>query len=229
MYQTSGSCVQLACFRVSPCGHVLCEGCLKSWFSANREGQEDLIVPYLRKKTCPYCRTEVIIRPVSVYLIKSAVTTLIPSLDPSSYTLPEEVDSQGYQPNASEPKDIWEGIFPPLAPLQGSEPVEHPGVMWDLEDGGVYRCRECLHEVFDGLCTGCGRLYPGVDEGPSEGEYEAYFNPLFDGIGPVPIEVLSDSDGYEPSFIDDGEDAGLAIPGSTEDSGAGEVFPDAPC
>ncbi|KAF8330879.1 uncharacterized protein EI90DRAFT_1107972 [Cantharellus anzutake] len=209
-------------YLVTPCGHVLCEGCLKGWFTTNCDSEEP-IVPHLRKKTCPYCRTEVKTRPVSVYLIKSAVSTIIPSLDPSSYTHPEEDASQRDQFGTLEVKDVWEGIFPPLAPSSERERAEHPDVMYDDEDGGVPRCRDCMHEIFDGMCTGCGRLYLGVDQLPSDDEgEELFFNSFFD--------VATDIDEYEPSFIDDGdqEDTHPVMRNYTDDSEADEEFHDAP-
>jgi hypothetical protein len=33
--------------------------------------------------------------------------------------------------------------------------------MYDAEDGGIYRCIECMNEIWDGVCTGCQRIYPG--------------------------------------------------------------------
>ncbi|KAF9523782.1 hypothetical protein CPB83DRAFT_653196 [Crepidotus variabilis] len=29
----------------------------------------------------------------------------------------------------------------------------------DAEDGGIYRCWDCMHEIWDGHCAGCGRRY----------------------------------------------------------------------
>jgi len=46
--------------------------------------------------------------------------------------------------------------------------------MLDLEDGGIYRCLDCMHEIWDGICTSCGRVYPGhrpdVDDGHDDDE-----------------------------------------------------------
>jgi hypothetical protein len=33
--------------------------------------------------------------------------------------------------------------------------------MYDPEDGGIYRCIDCMHEIWGGVCTNCQREYPG--------------------------------------------------------------------
>ncbi|KAL7284655.1 hypothetical protein ACG7TL_001952 [Trametes sanguinea] len=67
--------------------------------------------------------------------------------------------------------DIWAGIFRP-APNRnvGVFPDGQPPALLqqlmglrDEEDGGIYRCIDCHHEIWDGACSECGRVYPGHD------------------------------------------------------------------
>ena len=46
----------------------------------------------------------------------------------------------------------------PMFRKQGAEHA-HPRLIIDDEDGGTPRCPECLHEVVDEECTGCGLHY----------------------------------------------------------------------
>jgi hypothetical protein len=36
--------------------------------------------------------------------------------------------------------------------------------MYDAEDGGIYRCLDCMHEIWDGVCSSCGRVYSGHED-----------------------------------------------------------------
>lgn len=110
--------------------------------------------------------------------------------------------------------------------------------MLDMEDGGVYRCLDCMHEIWDGICTACNRVYPGhqVDtpfgEGEmfddSDGDEEPHFWPHFAGpfegevLMPIPgtwwnesgdedeeSEAHDAEDGYD-SFIDDDDEGHAA-------------------
>jgi hypothetical protein len=51
--------------------------------------------------------------------------------------------------------------------------------MYDAEDGGVYRCLDCMHEIFRGRCTSCNRAYPGHHD-YDEDEDEDYEDMPFD-------------------------------------------------
>lgn len=51
-------------------------------------------------------------------------------------------------------------VLPRLDEPPGGSRLEDMG-MYDAEDGGIYRCIECMNEIWDGVCTGCDRLYPG--------------------------------------------------------------------
>ncbi|TFK75665.1 hypothetical protein BDN72DRAFT_831994 [Pluteus cervinus] len=172
-------------FALAPCGHVTCYNCLVRWFtSPPDEGapparhQQNHIY---RRKTCPVCRTVVIERPVEVWGIKSMVSTLARS---GLAVLPEGVEpiQTGSAPaaNATGPRndDPWHNIFraahrlrgiaPPIAAPQNAEGggnnLEDLG-MYDAEDGGIYRCLDCMHEIWDGVCSSCNRPYPGHQAG----------------------------------------------------------------
>jgi hypothetical protein len=73
------------------------------------------------------------------------------------------------EPSAAPVEDPWQTTFPKsMAYYPGWEdlalfrdiPQEDLGIQ-DMEDGGVFRCIDCLHEIEDGACSSCGRLYPG--------------------------------------------------------------------
>jgi hypothetical protein len=107
---------------------------------------------------------------------------------------------------AGEGRDPWHGIFKRKQGwgrtirerldgvdlerdiFERSEDEDERGIL-DHEDGGVYRCYDCLHEIWDGLCSNCGRVYPDVDG--DEDDQDFYLE--------------SDED----DFGDDGDDVGL--------------------
>ncbi|THH12436.1 hypothetical protein EW146_g7699 [Bondarzewia mesenterica] len=95
-------------YALSPCGHVLCQGCLQEWFRsapANNDGMDtDDVSVIFRKKTCPCCRATVVSRPLPLFLIKSMVSSINRTKEPAS----------AHQP--SPPPDVddpWVGLFPP--------------------------------------------------------------------------------------------------------------------
>ncbi|KAJ7856602.1 hypothetical protein B0H13DRAFT_2576569 [Mycena leptocephala] len=175
-------------YALAPCGHIACYNCLVAWFTS--EPEEQHFGP--RKKTCPNCRATIKERPVEVWNIKELVAGLLRSglisgLSPGP-PLPPALP--GPAQRADTPQDPWHNIFrypyqhprfhPPLA--NGELPSVEDMGMLDMEDGGVYRCLDCMHEIWDGICTSCHREYPGhrINDGPDE-----------DG------EMFGDSDGDE--------------------------------
>ena len=208
---------------LTPCGHVACESCLVMWFSQPVEGGQDLemplLAPAMKKKTCPTCRAEVRSRPLVAYLIKSALHTVLPCLDPSTY-------DKMAPPSSHRPEDPWKGIFPDEL---GSNAARHrdnihqayPEVIIDEEDGGVPRCPVCLHEIFDGVCTGCSRLYAGISDDEDNDDIDSnsgilpwqrlYFPDTGVAAGPAgwtysDDDHSEDDEAYESSFIEDGDD-----------------------
>lgn len=79
-------------------------------------------------------------------MVRSVVSS---SLLPSSFASPAPPPA---------PEDPWAETFPPLR-RPNAEDVEDMGML-DAEDG-VYRCLDCLHEIWDGVCSECGREYHG--------------------------------------------------------------------
>lgn len=143
-----------------------------------------------KKKTCPHCRAVVHDRPIEVWSLKEMVLSVAKSgladpesvpleLRPSTSTAPTAVHAPGVS------DDPWHGIFAPIGKAHAVfDPYDDdyddyddmpldwlefaPGLgdagrmgIRDDEDGGVYRCVGCMHEIWDGECTHCGRLYPG--------------------------------------------------------------------
>ena len=111
-------------------------------------------------------------------------------------------------------QDPWVNIFPPTLPRTAIPPVEgSPGDlgMYDAEDQ-VYRCLDCMHEIWGGSCSQCGRHYSGhgvdaSDDNASGEEHRARwgFLPAMERIMGWPhggVDV-SDDGSFESSFIDD--------------------------
>jgi hypothetical protein len=77
---------------------------------------------------------------------------------------------------------------------------------YDMEDGGIYRCVDCYHEIWEGVCTSCNRRYPGHnylddddddirfddsdDDDEDDGGYDAHFR---GGIGRFMEAIMNDS------------------------------------
>jgi hypothetical protein len=65
---------------------------------------------------------------------------LPPQMDPNHYGHPQAPGGAG--PNGGEADRQQMGWF-------------------DMEDGGIYRCVDCYHEIWEGVCASCNRRYPG--------------------------------------------------------------------
>ncbi|KAF8653395.1 hypothetical protein AX16_003967 [Volvariella volvacea WC 439] len=144
-----------------------------------------------RKKTCPVCRAIIIERPVEVWTIKSMVTTLVRSglasnpatEDDLALALPATATTSTSGANGNgasgsnsatitEPQppnnsrgsrnsnsnDPWHGIF------HGAQNANRGGIenmgIFDEEDS-MWRCVDCTHEIWDGVCSNCERMYRG--------------------------------------------------------------------
>ena len=135
-----------------------------------------------RRKNCPVCRAAIVERPVEMWGIKSMVASLVRSglvelPAPAAPHLPVASGEGAGGPAGDNNRnnDPWRNIFRRRLPggglnglLFGQPPAaaqmdEHRGDMgwFDEDDGGVYRCIECFHEIWDGVCSGCNRAYPG--------------------------------------------------------------------
>lgn len=210
-------------YALAPCGHLACYECLVQWFTAPPPGTPgaagaapvngqpgnanlnvDVPAPapqpnyraYARKKTCPHCRSVVQDRPVEVWGIKSMVSGLVHS-GLLAGSLPPVPALRLPDANMADP---WAGIFrkpynfdhQPHGDPEAS--IEDMG-MYDAEDGGIYRCLDCMHEIWGGVCSGCHREYPGHhdsddsdDEGPG----------LWGGPPFMDMDMMDeDEEGYE--------------------------------
>ncbi|KAF8489696.1 hypothetical protein F5888DRAFT_1155003 [Russula emetica] len=203
-------------FALSPCGHVSCYRCLVNWFNVDQQpdGLEGGSV--FRKKTCPHCRAVVHGRPVEAWNVKDMVTTVVQSNLGQDFHQSADINFKEAAPTISETpqQDPWVNIFPPtllrpaIPPVEGSTDVFG---MYDAEDQ-VYRCLDCMHEIWGGLCSQCGRHYSGhdvdaSDENASGEEHRARWSilPAMERIMGWPHGNVDESDdgSYESSFIDD--------------------------
>ena len=143
------------------------------------------------------------------------VATVVQSGLGQDFHQPADVDLKEAAATISETpqQDLWVNIFPPtllrpaILPVEGSPDVFG---MYDAEDQ-VYRCLDCMHEIWGGSCSQCGRHYSGhdvdaSDENASGEEHRARWSilPAMERIMGWPHDNVDESDGsYESSFIDD--------------------------
>ncbi|KAI9444342.1 hypothetical protein H4582DRAFT_2071939 [Lactarius indigo] len=207
-------------FALTPCGHVSCYSCLINWFNADRQPDELEGDHVFRKKTCPQCRAVVRGRPIEAWNIKDMVAVVAKSGLALDFPPPAEVDpNEAASGEPADPelpsRDPWANVFPPLPLRTGLSPTGgSPDAfgMFDAEDQ-VYRCLDCMHEIWGRSCSHCGRHYDGHnvdlsdDEAPPE-EHHAIWSimPAMEHImgWPRATRVDGSEDGsYEASFIDD--------------------------
>ncbi|KAI0305182.1 hypothetical protein B0F90DRAFT_1702157 [Multifurca ochricompacta] len=211
-------------FALSPCGHISCYNCLVNWFKADQHPDVSSDGPVFRKKTCPHCRAIVRERPIEAWNVKDMVAAVVKSgfgryPRPSVEIRSEVVALREFTDLAAPPRDPWVDIFPPLQSRPGFPHFEGPpdalGV-FDAEDQ-VYRCLDCLHEIWGDSCSQCGRHHPGhgadaSDDDESDEERNGIWSIL-----PVMEHIMgwshgdgvneSEDESYEASFIDDGDDS----------------------
>lgn len=220
-------------YALSPCGHLACYNCIVSWFKAPPPEDRPALPPItFRKKTCPHCRAVVKDRPVQVWGVKSIVSNFAKSgLLQGSFLTPDESNQDAGT------ADPWDGIFHEISHSGHDNFGLGRGLgLLDEEDGGVFRCYDCLHEIWDGICSHCGREYlfnedyDAFDDDDDALEWLGH-NPLaWAGRLPSPdsdpdlphgiIRVMSDDDedhaeeedDYEGSFIDDENDVARISP-----------------
>lgn len=202
-------------YALAPCGHVACYDCLVQWFNAPPADNRPAAPAIVRKKTCPHCRAVVRDRPAEIWTIKN-LAHLIGKSDLANVPPHSEAQANVDRPADADP---WDGIFRKsvhgflpwlLAEDADAEPRRGEDVgMLDMEDGGIYRCLDCMHEIWDGLCTSCGRRYPGHEGREDWPDYELGLD-----FGAGVEEFDPDDDpgwmGLEEGEGDD-EDDGLAI------------------
>ncbi|KAG8934208.1 hypothetical protein FRC02_010378 [Tulasnella sp. 418] len=198
------------------CGHTACVGCLQEWFRAPPPGAGDAdppLVPHLRPKSCPTCRAPLRNRPIRFFLANSMITIVSPHFDLDAA---EHFAQRGVRiVPGGQPPDPWAGLFPP-DDLHHHRPAR--GLIVDHDDGGILRCEFCLHEVVDGICQGCGRMFGDengdlVQDGDGEGSVGdgdhhpgAHWDaPILDGWAASEDEDEGEDDepSDDDSFIDD--------------------------
>jgi len=200
-------------FALTPCGHVSCYSCLINWFNADRQPDELEGDNVFRKKTCPQCRAVVRGRPVEAWNVKDMVAAVVKSGLTLDFPPPAVVDSN----EAAEPplRDPWANLFPSLPLRTGLSPTGgSPDAfgMFDAEDQ-VYRCLDCMHEIWGRSCSHCGRQYDGHNVDPSDDEAPPEDHHGIWSILPVMEHIMcwpraasldgSEGGSYEASFIDD--------------------------
>ncbi|KAI0826217.1 hypothetical protein BC629DRAFT_59060 [Irpex lacteus] len=249
-----------------------------------------------RKKTCPQCRARITTRPVEVWFAKDMVASIVRSGLADSDAVPPSL-RPGAPPlniNGEPEADPWKDIFPNKKDRDGGRRAREREMLREMRerewmgdrddaDGGVYRCIDCMTEIWEGVCAECGRVYrghlPGArmsefsdnfsdddgegsegSEGEGEGDTDDDLGFML-GLHPnlrylsesgsegeggfygMPVQVTwtddemepsdaggsgsegSESEGYESSFIDDGEREVVELVGSSDDEGEGEDVP----
>jgi hypothetical protein len=163
-------------------------------------------------------------RPIEAWNVKDMVATLVKSRLVRDFLPSAEVDSNEAAPrefanSEAASHDPWARIFPPVPSHPGLPLLEgSPSAvgMFDAEDQ-VYRCLDCMHEIWGGSCSQCGRHYgahnaDASDDEASGEELHGMWSilPVMEHImgWPRSVSVNGSEDGsYEGSFIDDGEDS----------------------
>jgi len=127
---------------------------------------------------------------------------LPPQPDPNHYGLPQAPGGAG--PNGGEADRQQMGWF-------------------DMEDGGIYRCVDCYHEIWEGVCASCNRRYPGHnyldddddddirfddsdDDDEDDDGYDGHFR---GGIGRFMEAIMNDEDGFDDDDEEEDLDLGL--------------------
>ncbi|GJE86316.1 RING-type domain-containing protein [Phanerochaete sordida] len=138
-----------------------------------------------RKKTCPHCRAVVREKPVEVWSIKDMVGAVVRS----GLADPDSVPGEGAGADAAAAP--WKDVFPDDTRGPFADMLRDSMGLRDEEDGGIYRCVDCNHEIWDGLCSSCGRFYPGHRvELDSDSADE-------DGLQPMWLDYSDDEDDEE--------------------------------
>lgn len=159
-------------------------------------------------------------RPIEAWNVKDMVAAVVKSgltLDfPSSAEVDlNEAASREFGDPEPPSRDPWANVFPPLPSRTGLSPTGgSPDAfgMFDAEDQ-VYRCLDCMHEIWGRECSQCGRHYDGHNVDPSDdeappGDRHGIWNilPVMEHImGGWPHAAVDGSEdgSYEDSFIDD--------------------------
>ncbi|KAI0064058.1 hypothetical protein BV25DRAFT_1823557 [Artomyces pyxidatus] len=138
-------------YALSPCGHVLCQGCLQEWFRSAPPGQEEMDVdeplPLIyRQKSCPCCRTPVPTRPLPLYIVKALVSTLEKAKAPPGVSRPSPLPDT---------RDPWKDIFPHYDEIGDDDDSdddfdEHSDLMDDDDEDGLEEYDDTSNDEYEG-------------------------------------------------------------------------------
>ncbi|KAF7976371.1 hypothetical protein HWV62_6935 [Athelia sp. TMB] len=181
--------VLLKPFALSPCGHVLCQGCLQEWFRKAPASEDDMYESddpdYLvyRLKSCPCCRATVRERPLPLFILKGIAAAVLKGKAVPHTSPPPEGDP-------------WEGLFPPVGEDYGEDDDEDASED-DDDDDDEDEDEEEDEEDYNDFLTSVFGYGSDSDEEPYEGEYIApQWEPPSVQVGPTDYEFddLSPSD-----------------------------------
>ncbi|EKM56694.1 uncharacterized protein PHACADRAFT_253965 [Phanerochaete carnosa HHB-10118-sp] len=146
-----------------------------------------------RKKTCPHCRAVVREKPVEVWSVKDMVNAVVRSglADPDS--VPEYLQGDTANDATTNP---WKDIFPDDTRRPFADVLNESMGLRDDEDGGIYRCVDCHHEIWDGLCSSCGRFYPG-----HRIEFDSDSQDDEDGLQPMWLDYSDEDEEADMDFL----------------------------
>jgi hypothetical protein len=159
-------------------------------------------------------------RPIEAWNVKDMVAAVVKSGLALEFPPPAQVDSN--EPASREfgdpeppSRDPWANVFPSLPLRTGLSPAGGPPDavgMFDAEDQ-VYRCLDCMHEIWGRSCSHCGRHYDGHNVDPSDDEAPPEERHGIWSILPVMEHIMgwpraasvdgSEYGSYDASFIDD--------------------------
>jgi hypothetical protein len=151
---------------LSPCGHVLCQGCLQDWFRNAPVPQDEMNVDEplpltLRKKTCPFCRAVIRSRPLPLFVLKNILSVLAKAKSRGATSVSE----------TSPPPDLedpWAEIFP--SPAQSDSESDAEDEDEDLSDNDYWAPFDVMYdddaEDVEGL-----QEYDNTSDDEYEGEW----------------------------------------------------------
>ncbi|TCD71772.1 hypothetical protein EIP91_003115 [Steccherinum ochraceum] len=183
-------------YGLSPCGHVLCMGCLQEWFRTAAPSEDDMDDDDMpdslvyRKKTCPVCRTVVHSRPIPLFVVKSIASSLEKHKAGSSGAVARRASPP---PEA----DPWAGIF--LDPSAEEDLEDEDGDVDEEEDG----YDEWESSDGEGYGDGYGT---GYDDSEEDDDYQGawvhpHWEPPSGEVSPQDYAYLGDVEGEELSMI----------------------------
>lgn len=127
-----------------------------------------------KEKACPVCRAVIREAPIESWGLKDIISHLFAHKGNVAKDLYPTYVAPDVPEAAISSAEAWQGIFRKTvtnaADRRNHEEEQVDGVntgntdhraFFDEEDN-VYRCTSCYHEIWEGLCSSCGRAYPGL-------------------------------------------------------------------